>query len=85
MVNVNQIREHMMVHSNDDAEMNGVRGHHVGTVDHVDDGMIKLTKNDSKDGLHHMIPLSWVESVEGGTIHLSKGIDEIMSDWKAAS
>jgi hypothetical protein len=82
MVNVKDIREHMMVHTNGAGEMNGVRGQHIGTVDHVENGMIKLTKKDAPDGKHHLIPLEWVESVEGDTVHLSKKFEDVMQGWE---
>jgi hypothetical protein len=77
------IREHMMVHAKGEGSMNGVSGEHIGTVDHVEGDMIKLTKNDSKDGMHHYIPLSWVASVDGNTVHLSKDAESVMRDWKS--
>ena len=76
------VREHMMVHAKGGPSMNGVPGQHIGTVDHVEGDMIKLTKNDSQDGLHHYIPLSWVETVDGNTVHLSKDAESVMRDWK---
>jgi hypothetical protein len=82
MVNDKDIREHMMVHTKGPGEMNGVRGQHIGTVDHVQDGMIKLTKKDAPDGKHHLIPLEWVESVEGDTVHLSKKFEDVMQGWE---
>jgi len=47
------IREHM--------DVIGSCGNKLGKVDHVEGGTIKLTKNDSPDGLHHLIPMSWVQ------------------------
>ena len=77
-----EIREHMMVHAMGTGSMNGVAGEHIGTVDHVEGDRIKLTKNDSPDGLHHYIPLSWVKSVEGNTVHLSKDSSAVISEWQ---
>ena len=85
MVDDYEIREHMMVHSSADGEMNGVRGQHIGTVDRVENGMMKLKLNDSLDGKHQMIPISWVESVENQTVHLSKRFDDVMNDWSTES
>ena len=66
-----QIAEHMEVVGSD-----GVK---VGTVDHLDAGdRIKLTKNDSSDGQHHFIPLSWVARVDG-RVHLSKSGREALA------
>lgn len=85
MVDDSQIREHMMVHSSAGGEMNSVGGQHVGTVDCIENGMMILKLNDSLDGKHQMIPTSWVESVEGETVHLSKRFDDVMKDWSSES
>ena len=69
MGDTSQIQEH--------AEVIGADGVHVGTVDHVQDGRIKLTKNDSpqsEDGQgakHHFISLGLVAEVEDGKVRLS--------------
>ena len=47
---VADIKEHMDVYAS--------CGHKVGKVDHVLGDQIKLTKNDSPDGVHHLIPTS---------------------------
>ncbi len=61
------IKEHM--------EVIGADGVHVGTVDRVQDGKIKLTKVDSGEGSHkghhHFIDLSLVAEVEGQKVRLS--------------
>ena len=75
------IREHMMVHAKSSGSMMGSRGEHVGTVDKLEGDMIKLTKNDSPDGNHHFIPLDWVESVEGDTVHLRVDADAVRTGW----
>ena len=59
------------------------KGMHLGTVDHVLGDEIKLTKNDSEDGMHHLIPTSLVASVDT-KVHLSKPCDEIKQSWKTA-
>jgi hypothetical protein len=75
-MNEMDIREHMEVVDSD--------GEHVGTVDHLEgDATIKLTRGDSGDGMHHFIPVDWVESVDD-VVHLSKPADEVMRQWKAA-
>ena len=66
MSNLDQIREHMNII--------GADGVHLGTVDHVDGGRIKLTKADS--GLahqdhHHYIPGGLVATIEGDNVRLS--------------
>lgn len=65
------IREHM--------EVIGADGVHVGTVDKVDGGRIKLTKRDSgqgsHEGHHHYISLGLVAAVEGDKVRLSANGD----------
>jgi len=69
------IREHMDVYAS--------CGKKVGRVDHVEGSHIKLTKNDSPDGRHHLIPLAWVAKVHDH-IHLSKDHAEVESQWQPA-
>jgi hypothetical protein len=63
----NRIKEHM--------EVIGADGIHIGTVDRVENGKIKLTKADSGEGRHkghhHFIDLGLVAEVEGQTVRLS--------------
>jgi hypothetical protein len=73
MTDASQIREHM--------EVIGADGVHVGTVDKVEGGRIKLTKKDSGAEIegaegahsdhHHYISLGLVAEVEGDQIRLS--------------
>ncbi len=62
-----QIKEHM--------EVIGADGVHVGTVDRVEGGRIKLTKADSGEGSHkghhHYIDQGLVAGVEGQKVRLS--------------
>jgi hypothetical protein len=64
---MNNIKEHM--------EVIGADGVHVGTVDRVENGKIKLTKADSGEGKHkghhHFIDLGLVAEVEGQKVRLS--------------
>jgi hypothetical protein len=64
---MNNIKEHM--------EVIGADGVHVGTVDRVENGKIKLTKADSGEGRHkghhHFIDLGLVAEVEGQKVRLS--------------
>lgn len=66
-----EIKEHM--------EVIGADGVHVGTVDKVETGRIKLTKKDSGEGSHkghhHFIDKSLVASVEGNKVRLSANAD----------
>lgn len=67
MSNLSSIRQHM--------EVIGADGVHIGTVDHVEGGRIKLTKADSGEGHHqghhHFVPGSLVAGVEGEKVRLS--------------
>jgi hypothetical protein len=71
MVDAADIKEH--------AEVIGADGVHVGTVDHVDGGRIKLTKleveNKAHKGHHHYIDLGLVADIEGDRIRLSANAD----------
>jgi hypothetical protein len=62
-----RVKEHM--------EVIGADGAHIGTVDRVENGRIKLTKADSGEGRHkghhHYIDLSLVADVEGSKVRLS--------------
>ena len=72
MIDTSAIREHM--------EVIGADGVHVGTVDKVDGGRIKLTKSDSgaevtggtgsHDGHHHYIPVGLIAEIEGDQVRL---------------
>ena len=65
------IKEHM--------EVIGADGVHVGTVDKVEGGRIKLTKKDSGEGAHkghhHFIKRSLIAEVEGNQVRLSANAD----------
>jgi hypothetical protein len=65
------VKEHM--------EVIGADGVHVGTVDRVENGKIKLTKADSGEGHHrghhHFIDLGLVAEVEGQKVRLSANGD----------
>jgi hypothetical protein len=69
------IKEHM--------EVLGSDGQHVGTVYHLEGkDKIKLTKSDEDaDGLHHFIPLAWVDAVDT-SVHLKKTSHEAKREWK---
>ena len=57
-------------------------GKKIGVVDHINAGVIKLTQKDSPDGMHHFIPVGWVERVDGH-VHLKKNSMEAIQGWKA--
>jgi hypothetical protein len=71
MTDTSKIKEHM--------EVIGADGVHVGTVDRVENGRIKLTKNDSGQGHqpphHHYIDMSLVADLEGNKVRLSANGD----------
>ena len=62
-----EIKDHM--------EVIGADGVHVGTVDKVEGGRIKLTKKDSGEGAHkghhHFIDKGLIAEVEGNNVRLS--------------
>lgn len=61
---IDQVREDMTVIGPD--------GEECGRVDKVEDGRIKLTRNDSADGQHHYLDASQIEGIEGDEIRLSQ-------------
>ena len=71
MAGVSGIKEHM--------EVIGADGAHIGTVDKVEGGRIKLTKKDSGEGSHkghhHFIDGSLVADIEGNKVRLSANAD----------
>ncbi|WP_425146862.1 DUF2171 domain-containing protein [Deinococcus sp.] len=58
-------------------QVKDVNGDHVGTVDHLDGDMLKLTKSDSEDGQHHLVPLSQVESMDEVAVYLNVAHSEL--------
>jgi hypothetical protein len=66
-MNNSLIKEHM--------EVIGADSVHIGTVDRVENGKIKLTRLDSGEGSHkghhHLIDLGLVAEVEGQKVRLS--------------
>ena len=75
MTDTSKIAEHMPVY--------GSCGNKLGTVDHVQGDQIKLTKGDSPDGQHHLIPAAWVARVDQH-VHLSKDCGAAKREWVAA-
>jgi hypothetical protein len=75
MIQPSEIREHM--------EVLGSDGGHVGKVDKVMDGDIELAKLDFGSGFkHHLIPMTWVDHVEGGKLYLNMTKDAAKSAWR---
>jgi hypothetical protein len=70
-MNLSSIKEHM--------DVIGADGVHVGTVDKVEGGRIKLTKDDSGQGHHHghhhYIAGDMVAGIEDGAVRLSANSD----------
>jgi hypothetical protein len=70
-MSANAIKEHM--------EVIGADGVHVGTVDRLEGGRIKLTRADSGEGSHkghhHYIDQGLVAGVEGNKVRLSANAD----------
>ncbi len=58
-------------------------GKKVGVVDNVQGDSIKLTKKDSPDGRHHLVPMSWVDHVDSH-VHLAKNSAETEREWQTA-
>lgn len=70
------ISEHM--------EVVGSDGMHVGTVDKVEGSQIKLTKDDSPDGKHHLIPVNDVDSVKQNRVMLAQTATDAKANWQSA-
>ena len=74
MIDESQIQEHM--------EVKGSDGKHVGTVDHMENGRIKLTKSDpASGGQHHYVDLKLVDQIKGGAVCLNKSAEEARRMW----
>ena len=75
MVQPADIREHM--------EVIGSDGGHVGRVDHVLGDEIELAKLDLGSGFrHHLIPITWVESIEDGKVRLNRTKQTAQTQWR---
>ena len=71
-----------MAQAKEHQEVVGSDGKHIGTVDHVRDDRILLTKNDQDaGGRHHSIPSSWIQSVTD-KVTISKTADEAKRQWR---
>ena len=74
MIDPSRLREHM--------EVVGADGGHVGKIDHIRGSEIELAKLDTQSGLkHHLIPVVWIEAVDGDTVRLSLTRDEAKARW----
>lgn len=73
-MNTQEIRQHMKVVGADQQP--------VGTVDHVENGRIKLTRNDPQaQGKHHYIPADWIDRIDGQQVCLTKNAQEARQEW----
>ena len=76
-MNAADIKEHMDVIAAD--------GQKIGQVDHLEGkDKIKLTKHDSPDGKHHLIPVNWVSKVDK-QVHLNKAARDVKAQWSEAA
>jgi len=74
MAATSDIREHM--------EVLGSDGQHVGTVDELENGRIKLTRSDSSDGRHHYLDMDMVDHVDRH-VHLNVSAGEAKDEWSS--
>lgn len=73
MIDTSMIHPHM--------EVVGQYGNHVGTVEAVEGGEIKLARTHPRaGGQHHWIPLEWVAEVDG-VVRLDRDADQARHDW----
>jgi hypothetical protein len=70
---VDRIKAQMEVVGND--------GQHVGIIDRVEAGEIKLAGTDAPDGLQHFLPLANVEYVDD-RVHLNRSSIRAMAEWR---
>lgn len=84
MTNTNEISDRIaqdlkdrLTKEGEHLQVKDVNGEHVGTVDHMQDGKLKLTKTDSTDGKHHFVPLEQVESMDDVAVYLNVARDTI--------
>jgi hypothetical protein len=64
-------------------DVEGSDGRHLGRVDQVMGDEIELTKLDLQSGLkHHLIPITWVETIDNDTLRLNKTRDAAKAAWR---
>ena len=77
-MDISQIEEKIEEHM----EVVGSDGQHVGIVDHLQDGKLKLTKHDSNaDGVHHFIALSTIASIDN-FVTLNVSAADAQAGWE---
>lgn len=67
----------------EDMEVKSAEGQHVGRVDRIEGGEIKLRKQDTAAHVshHHFIPTDWVDHV-GSHVHLNRTRQDVMTHWR---
>jgi len=75
MVDQGKIREHMPVISSDNQQF--------GTVDKVEGDSIKLTRDSSRDGQHHWMPMNWVTRIDEH-VHVDRSGEQAMREWMSS-
>jgi hypothetical protein len=50
----------------------GMNGNHIGTVDRVEPGHLKLARHDSPDAFHSFIPAMEVAAIRGGKVWIGR-------------
>jgi len=67
-------------------EVVGSDGGHVGVIDHVLEGQLKLNRQDveAHDGQHHLVPIAWVSQVQGDRVMLNLSKEEAIGRWTPA-
>lgn len=74
MADMSKIKEHMEVLASD--------GRKIGIVDHMDGpDLIKLARQSSGHGHHHVIPSEWVDHVDTH-VHLNQTSDYVADHWE---
>ena len=74
MADTTMIREHMDVIASD--------GRKIGVVDHMEgNDRIKLARQGSAHGHHHLIPAAWVDHVDAH-VHLNQTSDYVSTHWE---
>jgi hypothetical protein len=77
-----QGQRQMVGKAQEQMEVVGSDGSHVGTVDKVRGDRIILAKSDpNAGGAHHSVPCSWVETVEG-KVTLNRTAEQAMNEWR---
>lgn len=76
MIDSSRIRNGMVVVASD--------GEAVGAVDGVEGDRLKLTRKDSTDNRHHLIPMAWVASVDE-RVHLNRTRADAVAGWGTAT